>query len=270
MSSEDDMQFTPQRATQLLENLKSIITKIEAIKRPQPVRLVLVSKLKPASDVAALHSSSSDSSLPSTFRPTHFGENYVQELTDKAARLPRSIQWHFIGGLQSNKAKNLATIPNLWCVSSVDSVKKADLLNTGRGSIEDGEPLRVKVQVNTSGEESKAGVEPGEQSVALCRHVKEECPHLKLAGLMTIGAIARSKATTKETENEDFACLVEERARVAKELEVPEEEIELSMGMSADYEGAIVHGSNEVRVGSSIFGERPPKTSKSEATEATT
>jgi pyridoxal phosphate enzyme (YggS family) len=217
---------------------------------------VLVSKIKPASDVLALHSTSTSP------RPIHFGENYVQELTDKAASLPRSIKWHFIGGLQSNKCKALAGIPNLWCVSSVDTVKKADLLEKGRVHVvkSDGDKarLRIMVQVNTSGEESKSGVEPGD-AVALCRHVKEQCPSLRLAGLMTIGAIARSKATTAETENEDFTKLVEVRDAVAQELDMPTDDLELSMGMSSDYEGAITHGSNEVRIGTTIFGERPSK-----------
>jgi uncharacterized pyridoxal phosphate-containing UPF0001 family protein len=90
----------------------------------------------------------------------------------------------------------------------------------------------------------------------LCKHIKEKCEHLKLMGLMTIGAIARSKATTPETENEDFLTLRKERDAVSKELGT---ELELSMGMSDDFEGAILQGSDEVRVGSTIFGERPAK-----------
>lgn len=75
---------------------------------------------------------------------------------------------------------------------------------------------------------------------------------------MTIGAIARSVATTAENENEDFLCLREQRDLVTKELGL-ERELELSMGMSEDFEGAIAMGSSEVRVGSTIFGTRPPK-----------
>jgi uncharacterized pyridoxal phosphate-containing UPF0001 family protein len=106
---------------------------------------------------------------------THFGENYVQELLEKSKILPRSIRWHMIGGLQSNKCKQLAEqIPNLWCVSSVDSAKKANELEKGRKALrekdETAEKLRVMVQVNTSGEEAKSGVEPGE-ATELCRHV---------------------------------------------------------------------------------------------------
>jgi pyridoxal phosphate enzyme (YggS family) len=226
--------------------------------QPQ-VRLIAVSKLKPATDILALHQPASSSQSSHT----HFGENYVQELLEKSKLLPRSIRWHFIGGLQSNKCKQLAEqIPNLWCVSSVDSEKKADQLEKGRKAIIEGdkevEKLRIMVQVNTSGEEAKSGVEPSE-TLSLCKHIIEKCPNLKLTGLMTIGAIARSQATTPENENEDFVCLKETRDKVAKELGWKEEELELSMGMSADFEGAINMGSDEVRVGSEIFGERPPK-----------
>jgi len=218
--------------------------------------LIAVSKLKPAQDVLALHQAPTSHA--------DFGENYAQELTEKAALLPRSIRWHMIGALQTNKCKSLAEqIPNLWCVSSVDAAKKADQLEKGRAAQaekEDGsqERLRVLVQVNTSGEESKSGVEPGD-TAELCRHVREKCPHLELAGLMTIGAIARSRATMAETENEDFVALRETRDRVARELSIDAKELELSMGMSNDFEGAIAQGSDEVRVGTTIFGERPAK-----------
>jgi pyridoxal phosphate enzyme (YggS family) len=223
---------------------------------------VAVSKLKPASDILALRN-------PPTSH-LHFGENYLQELLEKSNSLPGDIRWHFIGRLQSNKCVTLARdVHGLWAVESVDSEKKATLLDKGWGQRRenagegggDNDKLRVFVQVNTSGEQSKAGIEPSDAS-KLCRFIRDKCPGLKLQGLMTIGAIARSKATTPETENEDFVCLRETRDRVVKELGLREGEgdgLELSMGMSEDFEGAIAMGSNEVRVGSTIFGERPPK-----------
>jgi pyridoxal phosphate enzyme (YggS family) len=227
----------------------------------------------------------------------HFGENYAQELTEKAELLPKSIQWHFIGGLQSStllqcrvilshrrsvvllplfsllyrsrvdnfldKCKPLASsIPNLFCVSSVDSLKKATQLDSGRSTLISSHPelkdtpLNIHIQVNTSGEESKSGTSPGPETTELAKHIIEKCPHLKLLGLMTIGAIARSKETGEGKENEDFVCLKHERDRLEEELCV---KLELSMGMSEDFEGAIKMGSGEVRVGSTIFGERPPK-----------
>ncbi len=216
-----------------------------------------VSKLKPVNDILALHQAP-------TFH-LHFGENYQQELLEKSKLLPSSIRWHFIGALQSNKCKPLAEqIPNLWCVESVDSEKKANQLEKGRAALvekrkeEIKDRLRVCVQVNTSGEEDKSGVEPG-NALDLCKHIRNDCPHLQLQGLMTIGAIARSKATTNETVNEDFVTLRETRDKVAEALGIAKEELELSMGMSEDFEGAIAQGSDEVRVGSTIFGERPQK-----------
>lgn len=203
----------------------------------------------------------------------HFGENYAQELQQKASLLPKTIRWHFIGALQTNKCKPLAEgVSNLWCVSSVDSSKKADALDKGRAALRaslntDGnkaedevvsEKLRVQVQVNTSGEDEKSGVDP-KNAAALCKHIRDHCPHLQVTGLMTIGAIARSQATTAETENEDFISLRETRHNVAKELGISEGELELGMGMSSDFEGAIAQGSDEVRVGTTIFGERPAK-----------
>lgn len=256
------------RASTLTSNLTSVqkrIASASASPSKKPARLVAVSKLKPASDILALHQ-------PPTSQQ-HFGENYVQELLEKAKILPRTVRWHFIGGLQSNKAAQLAReVDNLWAVESVDTVKKAGLLERGRkernerlktqeqGEQAEDEPLRVFVQVNTSGETSKAGLEPQSAPLLeLARYVQNDCPHLRLQGLMTIGAIGRSRATTTETENEDFINLRENRDWLAKELDLQPEDLELSMGMSQDFEGAIRQGSNEVRVGSTIFGERPPK-----------
>lgn len=197
----------------------------------------------------------------------HFGENYVQELLEKSRLLPADIKWHFIGGLQSNKCVGLARdVRGLWAVESVDTEKKASLLGKGWGERkkvhgqEEEEKLRVFVQVNTSGEENKSGIEPA-AAPGLCRFIREKCPRLRLQGVMTIGAIARSKATTPENENEDFICLKETRDRIVRELGLEGEDakLELSMGMSEDFEGAITLGSDQVRVGTTIFGERPPK-----------
>lgn len=264
------MKVNPQRAAQLAEQFFSIQQRISVVasKSPRPskspVCLVAVSKLKPATDVLALYS-------PPTSH-LHFGENYVQELLEKSRLLPPEIRWHFIGGLQSNKCQALARdVRGLWAVESVDSVKKARLLDKGRGERRadigadsavgaGAEPLKVFVQINTSGEESKSGIEPDSSELLdLLKFVRDQCPNLKLQGLMTIGAIARSQATTEETENEDFTRLRETRDKVASKLGIQAHELELSMGMSEDFEGAIAMGSDEVRIGSTIFGSRPPK-----------
>ena len=254
-----EMRFDPARAKHLSSTISSVLSRVEAAQPSSgpPVRLVAVSKLKPANDILALHSA--------PHHHLHFGENYQQELLQKSALLPREIRWHFIGALQTNKCKPLAEqIPNLWCVESVDTEKKADQLEKGRAALSGKEkeleavPLRVFVQVNTSGEEEKRGVEP-EGAARLCTHVRERCPHLKLQGVMTIGAIARSQEAQEGAENEDFVRLREVRDRVAKELGMQDADLELSMGMSEDFESAIRCGSNEVRVGSTIFGQRPAR-----------
>ncbi|KAL8407620.1 hypothetical protein RB594_006446 [Gaeumannomyces avenae] len=267
--SEAEMKVTPERALALTNQIRGVTERIQRAAKGRPVRLVAVSKLKPANDILCLHTGAA--------QQVDFGENYAQELVQKAGLLPRSVRWHFIGGLQSTHCKTIAKVPNLWCVSSVDSLKKAQLLDRARGDLitaaasSSGEqesppppqPLNVHVQVNTSGEDSKSGCAPGAETTALCRAVARDCRNLRLLGLMTIGAIARSRATynTPETaENEDFSALVGQRALVAAELGLAsEEELELSMGMSDDFEGAIAMGSGEVRVGSTIFGERPAK-----------
>lgn len=269
----ESMRIDPQRAALLAENLAYVSQKIQSVSNGRKVnpthsikyksfsqtvqvRLIAVSKLKPANDVLALHQS--------THQHCDFGENYAQELTEKSQILPSTIRWHMIGGLQTNKCKPLAEqVANLYCVSSVDAAKKADALEKGRAALAEKQTLsnklRVLVQVNTSGEENKSGVEPHE-AAQLCRHIREKCPHLHLAGLMTIGALARSQeATTADGVNEDFVSLRETRNAVVKELGIEAEELELSMGTSSDFEAAIVQGSDEVRVGTTIFGDRPAK-----------
>lgn len=118
------------------------------------------------------------------------------------------------------------------------------------------EPLRIFVQVNTSGEAAKGGVAPDE-CVALVRFVMDECPHLQFSGLMAIGQYGR--VTVDGDQNPDFALLVQCHAIVCSELELTQSDIEISMGMSGDFEHAIELGSTNVRVGSTIFGAREYK-----------
>ncbi|KAL8951380.1 MAG: hypothetical protein Q9183_007459, partial [Haloplaca sp. 2 TL-2023] len=120
-------------------------------------------------------------------------------------------------------------------------------------------PLNVFVQINTSGEPEKSGAEPGDAALELCKYIRDSCPHLHLKGIMTIGAIARSQGAKEGEENEDFVTLRRVRDEIAAALGMEQGELELSMGMSQDYEGAIRCGSDEVRVGSTVFGERPSK-----------
>ncbi|KAJ6820790.1 putative proline synthase co-transcribed bacterial-like protein [Iris pallida] len=227
--------------------LRSVLHRIhQATERsgrsPDRVRVVAVSKTKPVDVIRRVYDAGHRC----------FGENYVQEIVDKAPQvppLPADIEWHFIGHLQSNKVKPLlAAVPNLEMVETVDDKKIADRLdrvvaNLGR------KPLKVLVQVNTSGEESKFGVDPS-GCVELAKHVKQGCTNLVFSGLMTIGMLDYSSTP------ENFKTLSNCRTDVCEALGIPEEQCELSMGMSNDFEQAIELGSTNVRIGSIIFGPR--------------
>ncbi|QPG74133.1 hypothetical protein FOA43_001455 [Brettanomyces nanus] len=235
------MEYTKERAEELLskaKNVNDIVGKLGGGK----TRLVCVSKLKPASDIKALYDAG--------YR--HFGENYVQELTEKAKSLPKDINWHFIGGLQTNKTKDLAkNVDNLYAVETIDTEKKARKLNSTRENVS--KPIiNIFIQVNTSGEEQKSGISP-EDCEKLAKVILDECPKLHLQGVMTIGSIVESKSGGI---NHDFIKLAEVRKLLQENLKV---ELEMSMGMSSDFEEAIKQGSTEVRVGSTIFGVRPPR-----------
>lgn len=207
---------------------------------PAP-RLVAVSKTKPVEALREAYDAGQ----------RHFGENYVHEVLEKGPALPKDIHWHFIGHLQSNKAKPMVTsVSNLWMVEVVDSVKLADKLNTATAAVlekeREGRRLKVLIQIDTSGEETKSGITPDE-AIPLTQHILAECPALEFSGVMTIGAPGDMSC---------FGRLVEARKKIATATGLDEKELELSMGMSGDFEEAIAHGSTNVRVGSSIFGER--------------
>jgi len=244
-----------ERTQELLACFNSIKHQVEQAASGREVRLVAVSKLKPASDILAIHRETGH---------LHFGENYVSELQEKAKTLPEDIKWHFIGALQSNKCKILGAIPNLFAVETVDSLHKAELLEKSRSGLASSthvNPLEIYLQVNTSEEATKAGFitkpeEPilGSSLHSTAKFIKEDCRWLKLAGLMTIGSIAQSKSD--QGTNRDFQRLVQLRDQLSQSLDGMT--LGLSMGMSADFSLAIKMGSDNVRVGSSIFGERPP------------
>jgi len=176
-------------------------------------------------------------------------------------QLPKDICWHFIGSLQSNKSKLFTAIPNVYVLETLSTTKLADLLQRNLAGTD--RVLRVYLQVNTSGEDSKSGVDPLTETsdasaplAALALHVRDKCPNLKIAGLMTIGSWEASHAPG---ENPDFLSLKANRVLLAKILGIHPEELELSMGMSADFVEAIKEGSSGVRVGTRIFGARPKK-----------
>lgn len=224
--------------------LKSVRDVILSCSKGRDVRLVAVSKLKSVNDIKIAYD----------YGQRHFGENFVQEMVEKAKLLPHDCCWHFIGRLQTNKCKALVSIPNLWAVESIDSCKKANALNDALINLKrslgivnnNNRRINVYVQVNTSCEEGKNGVSVSD-SEELCSYIINNCKELYLKGLMTIGSLSESNSEY----NKDFEVLKKCRDKIAQSLGL---ELELSMGMSRDFELAIKMGSTNVRVGTRIFG----------------
>jgi PLP dependent protein len=178
----------------------------------------------------------------------HFGENHVQEGIDKIealADLRAQLEWHLIGPLQSNKTR-LAAERFDW-VHSVDRLKVAERLSAQRPT--QLPPLSICLQVNISGEATKAGFAPAE--VAAAAHTVAALPRLVLRGLMAIPEPAADVAAQRQP-HRALRELFESLQRGGLALDT------LSMGMSGDLEAAIAEGATMVRVGSAIFGGRSP------------
>ena len=220
-------------------NLQAVRTRIAAAasaagRTPESITLLAVSKTKPLADVLAAAAAGQ----------TAFGENYVQEGCEKAAAtVDRSLEWHFIGPLQSNKTRLVAE--HFAWVHSVDRLKIAERLSAQRPT--DLPPLQVCVQVNVSGEASKSGCTPAE-ALALCQAVAA-LPQLRLRGLMAIPEPA-DDAAAQRAPLRQLRELYESIRAAGLPLDT------LSMGMTHDLEAAIAEGATIVRVGTAIFGER--------------
>jgi hypothetical protein len=176
-----------------------------------------------------------------------FGESYVQEALPKlAAFAGRAARWHFIGALQSNKSREVAE--RFQWIHTLDRDGLARRLAEQRPA--DLPPLQVCLQVNVSNESSKGGVMP-ERVPGLAAAVAA-LPRLKLRGLMAIPAPARDL----ETQRVPFKLMRE----LLAELQRAGHDVDtLSMGMSEDLEAAIMEGATLVRIGTAVFGARPPK-----------
>jgi pyridoxal phosphate enzyme (YggS family) len=193
--------------------------------------LVAVSKTKPVEDLQALYAQGQ----------RDFGENYVQELVDKEAELPKEIRWHFIGHLQSNKVKYIAPFVHL--IHGVDSENLLAEIN--KQAIKNNRMIDCLLQVHIATEETKFGFDEAEMANVQIR----KYANVQIKGLMGMASFSN------DTE------LVRNEFRQLKKLydKLPAQAIQptiLSMGMSGDYRMAIEEGSNMVRIGSLLFGER--------------
>jgi pyridoxal phosphate enzyme (YggS family) len=234
--------------SELVSRLKLILQRINELSSPNrsPVRLIAISKTKPINDIIELYHAGQ----------RYFGENYVEELEKKSNdQLIRNqcpdIRWHFVGHLQRKKVPRIITrVPNLDCIQTIDSIDLANRLNSILKQYSS-RKLNILLQINTSNEKQKFGIEPT-QFLSLYEHIKSNCPLLICQGLMTIGSL-----NNVQIENDqDFQVLIRCREELCQKYNYDLKNIELSMGMSHDYERAIQAGSTIIRIGSSIFGAR--------------
>ena len=195
------------------------------------ITLVAVSKTKPIEDILALYN----------LGHRDFGENYVQELVEKAERLPKDIRWHFIGHLQTNKVRSIA--PFIYLIHGVDSVKL--LKEIAKQAEKGGRVIDCLLQVHIAQEETKFGFDETE----LLNVDLKQFPNLKIKGLMGMASLT-DDINRIRIEFKFLKTLFEKLKTQNPELSI------LSMGMSADYKIAIEEGSNLVRIGSLLFGER--------------
>ena len=203
---------------------------------PSTIRLVAVSKTRPASDIA-------DAFMAGQ---TIFGENYIQELVPKLTEVQEAVEWHVIGHLQSNKVKYIAGQVGL--IHSVDRFSLAQEIDRQWGKL--GKTCEILVQVNISGEASKSGTNEAEavQLIQKCSTL----PNVKVRGLMTMPPFFDDPEAARPY----FAGLRRLAEAVAAEKIAGVDMVELSMGMSGDFEAAIQEGATLVRIGTAIFGER--------------
>ena len=208
------------------ENIKHITSQI-----PENVTLIAVSKTKPNEMLLEAYESGQ----------RHFGENYVQELVDKEAQLPKDIHWHFIGHLQSNKVKYIA--PFVYLIHGVDSFSLLKEIN--KQAQKNKRVIDCLLQIYIAQEETKFGLDFKEASDILNSVEFKELKNIQIKGFM---------AMASNTENE---VQIRKEFKSLKEFskQFPDYN-SLSFGMSGDYLLAIEEGSTMIRVGSSIFGER--------------
>lgn len=230
----------------MTENIKNNLNKVhdqinfylkENDHTEDSLTLLCVSKTKPCEDIIAAYN----------LGERHFGESYISEAKDKIPYLKEQgytdIVWHFIGPIQANKTKSIATLFDI--VESVDRLRVATRLNEQRP--DDMEPLKILIQVNISDEEQKSGCSYADLDNLIAEI--EKLPKLKICGLMGVA----EDTLDKEVIAKSFIKL--HKTFDSLKQKHPHFDI-LSIGMTHDMDLAIAHGSTEVRIGTAIFGAR--------------
>jgi pyridoxal phosphate enzyme (YggS family) len=221
---------------QIQENYRAVQQRVHAAcervgRTSDDVLLLPVSKLHSAEAIAALYE----------LGVRDFGESRVQELLKKKEQLPQDIRWHFIGNLQSNKARQITDFVHL--VHSVYTLGLAEEL-AKRAT----RPIDVLLEIKISGEATKGGIHP-DDAETLVDSISRTCPNIRVTGLMGMASFEEDPERTRP----QFRTLRKLRDELCGRY--PDLR-ELSMGMTNDYEVAIEEGATIVRVGSAIFGER--------------
>lgn len=218
----------------------SIASNIDTIKKslPENVTLVAVSKTKPVSDLMEAYNAGQ----------RIFGENKIQEMTDKWEEMPKDIQWHMIGHVQSNKVKFMA--PYVTLIHGVDSLKL--LQEIDKQALKNNRIIDCLLQIYIAEEESKFGLDESELNELLTSLEFKQLKNIRILGLMGMATFTDDQNQIKK----EFRNLKSTFDSIQK-LEIANCQFNtISMGMSGDYKLAIECGSTMVRIGSSIFGGR--------------
>jgi pyridoxal phosphate enzyme (YggS family) len=219
----------------IADNIISLKKETEAIK----VNLLAVSKTKPAEDLQQAYDAGQ----------RLFGENTVQELVEKHEQLPKDIEWHLIGHLQSNKVKYIA--PFISMIQSVDSIKLLQEIN--KHAAKNNRIIECLLQIYIADEETKFGLGFDEAIELLRSDEYAELKNIRIRGLM---GIATNTDVQKQIKDEYYELKTFYDGIKVSFFRKEDSFDTLSMGMSSDYKIAIEQGSNMVRLGSTIFGSR--------------
>lgn len=217
-------------------NYKEIIRQV----KEKQATLVAVSKTKPIEAIKELYD----------LGQRDFGENYVQEMVDKAAQLPQDIRWHFIGHLQSNKVKYIASFVHL--IHGVDSFKLLQEIN--KQGLKNDKVIHVLLQMHIAKEETKFGLDEKELEELLITNSDQlkKFTNISVRGLMGMASFTENKEQVRK----EFHHLRSLFNKFAQREDRAYTLQTLSIGMSGDYTIALEEGSNMVRIGSLLFGER--------------
>ena len=197
--------------------------------------LIAVSKTKPASDIQELYD----------LGQRNFGENYVQELTEKIPQFPSDLNWHFIGHLQSNKVKQIADLVHL--IHGVDSIKLAKEIS--KFGLSKNKKINCLLQIFIADEETKFGLDRDEANELFKEYANGNLAGLQINGLMGMASFSEDKVKVGN-EFKSLHNLFLEYRKSDSNIQI------LSMGMTGDYKIALDNGSNMIRIGSALFGNR--------------